>query len=716
MRLRCSTLIALALLATPGTFFSDRLLCNAQEHSQQHDGQQREQHQQHEQHHHEHQQQQNQEHHRGQHQQAAHATEEVDHAQHDRPVHVEQQVDSDDTIEHHHQEPPQAEQRSEEDGDQIRMDQAQIQAEENGPADETGTENGSFSDHDNLMHPSEVPADQVHQSREDLDVQQQIEEHVHNSINPDQNDERDEQATPESSQYVGTHEHENHAAEPLREEYIVEDHNTNTGNAPEFSEAPREQHPNPAETVEAVQNREQVEVEDIQRHDQTADSEQQDNKGGRPRDFAAENLAQEEHPQAAENESPPDSERVEDPNINDNSQKQTETSDSLDQQQTVPLEDQEASPESTQIDEPQAQTNGDSVDEMTSSQETVTAQDPPPVDDDYLYISDDEPLSTPQSERKPGKEGSLKSFFDKVKDQEQNQNLSGQTTGRPDKEAPPKKQSTTSQKQPEAQTTTTSQTPPEAQSTPSQKEDKLKKLEEAAAAKDYTGAWGTSAVGNNRYADLEILGLLFHKDLVDSPDSRYNKVFEPVGDLVIPSLYASIMGGDETDSSGEEAVLIADDPTGPLPGIKGKRSVNSEFVEGLDDIDKLFEDVDPPDEFDVGASGTSIQDVLMGQTTKIIVKRVKIGAHYVSRTVKVVKTRVTAYFADKDRQWPKIKFDKVQLVHAKQWITAHGKLVFEKSKEFFDSIFGDDDELDGDEFKDYANDLKKRMNDMTGSK
>eukprot|EP01082_Thalassiosira_pseudonana_P009194 g8194.t1 g8194 contig28:82055-84223(-) len=53
------------------------------------------------------------------------------------------------------------------------------------------------------------------------------------------------------------------------------------------------------------------------------------------------------------------------------------------------------------------------------------------------------------------------------------------------------------------------------------------------------------------------------------------------------------------------------------------KDANREFVTGLDEIDKLFESVSPPDELDVGADGSSIQDVLVGQGLKIILKRAK---------------------------------------------------------------------------------------------
>ena len=53
------------------------------------------------------------------------------------------------------------------------------------------------------------------------------------------------------------------------------------------------------------------------------------------------------------------------------------------------------------------------------------------------------------------------------------------------------------------------------------------------------------------------------------------------------------------------------------------RDANRQFVDGLDEIDKLFESVEVPDELDVGADGSSMQDVLVGQGLKIIWKRAK---------------------------------------------------------------------------------------------
>jgi len=52
-------------------------------------------------------------------------------------------------------------------------------------------------------------------------------------------------------------------------------------------------------------------------------------------------------------------------------------------------------------------------------------------------------------------------------------------------------------------------------------------------------------------------------------------------------------------------------------------NANRQFVDGLDDLPKLFESVEVPDELDVGADGSSMQEVLVGQGIKILWKHVK---------------------------------------------------------------------------------------------
>jgi len=61
----------------------------------------------------------------------------------------------------------------------------------------------------------------------------------------------------------------------------------------------------------------------------------------------------------------------------------------------------------------------------------------------------------------------------------------------------------------------------------------------------------------------------------------------------------------------------------PTVSAGNNRDANRLFVDGLDEIDKLFESVDVPDELDVGADGSSMQDVLVGQGLKIAWKRAR---------------------------------------------------------------------------------------------
>lgn len=100
-----------------------------------------------------------------------------------------------------------------------------------------------------------------------------------------------------------------------------------------------------------------------------------------------------------------------------------------------------------------------------------------------------------------------------------------------------------------------------------------------------------------------------------------------------------------TESLEDELILTSDkitidyDESPPLANIQYKdEDANREFVTGLDEIDKLFESVSPPDELDVGADGSSIQDVLVGQGLKIIFKRAKsFGSSVKERFEKIVE-------------------------------------------------------------------------------
>jgi hypothetical protein len=91
--------------------------------------------------------------------------------------------------------------------------------------------------------------------------------------------------------------------------------------------------------------------------------------------------------------------------------------------------------------------------------------------------------------------------------------------------------------------------------------------------------------------------------------------------------YRSQFFGDKNDSVADANpnAKATDDSKNDSKGkkkINSNADVNSEFVEGLDDIDDFFEGVDPPDELDVGY-GSSIQDVLMDKGKHILLKKVR---------------------------------------------------------------------------------------------
>ncbi|KAL7551142.1 hypothetical protein ACHAWF_014342 [Thalassiosira exigua] len=86
---------------------------------------------------------------------------------------------------------------------------------------------------------------------------------------------------------------------------------------------------------------------------------------------------------------------------------------------------------------------------------------------------------------------------------------------------------------------------------------------------------------------------------------------------------------EQTDAGPKERITVDydDDSTISTTTATSSSNINKEanrkFVDGLDEIDKLFESVEVPDELDVGADGSSMQDVLVGQGLKIIWKRAR---------------------------------------------------------------------------------------------
>jgi hypothetical protein len=146
------------------------------------------------------------------------------------------------------------------------------------------------------------------------------------------------------------------------------------------------------------------------------------------------------------------------------------------------------------------------------------------------------------------------------------------------------------------------------------------------------GVWGVCRTGS-RYANLSVLALLF-RDLFQKDEAEAVAMLKDLASSVTVPMQSVL---DKIHNVSEEIGEMADSVD------RIKKSPNSEFVEGLDDIDKFFEGVDVPDELDVGAVGSSIQEVLMGQGTQIVIKRLKMGFAAIqdgvmTMTVSVVST------------------------------------------------------------------------------
>jgi hypothetical protein len=329
-----------------------------------------------------------------------------------------------------------------------------------------------------------------------------------------------------------------------------------------------------------------------------------------------------------------------------------------------------------QINDSDSASIQDSTSVTSAAREEIPSRDSGSVEE--LTAS----TTTQGNEKAPPKEGSLASFFEKVKRQESD--LSGESRDGEDTGSIIRK--------------------------PYENTPQLQQAK-GASSNEYKG-WGYFR-GKRRNADLYILGLLFDKNLADEAAARYNKVFEPLDNLVIPKLYTEVMGTESLKSDKSDG---SDSASSPIEKLKGRLSPNAEFVEGLDDLDKFFEGVDPPDELDVGAGGSSIQEVLMGQTSKIIFKRVVLGSQYVGKTVKAVSKRIHEYFADEKRELPKV--NKEQFTRAGKWAVEKSRSLWENARFLFEDLFGGDDDFDEsmDEFANYSNDLQKRLMEMTAEK
>ena len=215
-------------------------------------------------------------------------------------------------------------------------------------------------------------------------------------------------------------------------------------------------------------------------------------------------------------------------------------------------------------------------------------------------------------------------------------------------------------------------------------------------------SWGVYSQ-EKHVPDMELLFELFEnrirKELGYIPEAAMKEAIFPLG-----------VGNAEEDYPLSAEELAVKMEAARAAGAAASRS-SEDFVEGLDDFDKFFEGVDPPDELDVGASGSSIQDVLVGKSGEILFKRILMGWNFVKRSYTTIKTKITSTVSDAKTKYTdndgkiSISKDDVKDVAIGIWQMSI-KLVMQLVDFIDDLISGDDeDDFNNDDF-----DMNFRMN------
>jgi hypothetical protein len=233
----------------------------------------------------------------------------------------------------------------------------------------------------------------------------------------------------------------------------------------------------------------------------------------------------------------------------------------------------------------------------------------------------------------------------------------------------------------------------------------------------YTGAWGSrkhSTSSSSRVPDDALRQLLLN--IQETKDVEVDDTLEAENDAL--SDESSEDDGERVDemeikntisytaNDGENAAETTDEKQRQAPAsdfaagddenaVKVQKSVNTEFVDGLDDIDKFLEEVDPPDELDVGAAGSSIQEVLIGQSVQIVIKRAKLGFVFVSKFVrqKVAEGKVqfdefVSQRTNQDGDFALFTRKEVDAVAEK--LIRIGRRVLKGVQDLLNDLFGDD--------------------------
>jgi hypothetical protein len=200
----------------------------------------------------------------------------------------------------------------------------------------------------------------------------------------------------------------------------------------------------------------------------------------------------------------------------------------------------------------------------------------------------------------------------------------------------------------------------------------------------YWGIWGGRTY--HKRADLSVLTLLF-QDLLLQAQADGVELGTTMEDLLDASL----------TSTG----LHADDITIP-------EAPQSHFLDGLDDLDKLFEDVDPPDELDISL-GSSMQEILVGRGSQIVRKHVVKGLQALQQGLRQIRTTVTNKVTDEEGRLRLVS--KEELVHAGQWLIQTAQRTYDTLQVFVDDLFegnGEDETVADD-------DMLKEIQKRTGA-
>jgi hypothetical protein len=154
--------------------------------------------------------------------------------------------------------------------------------------------------------------------------------------------------------------------------------------------------------------------------------------------------------------------------------------------------------------------------------------------------------------------------------------------------------------------------------------------------------WGDMNVTRRRRhpANLSILQQLFQGEITfipteTDPRPKATKELRVESDIsnidAIDLDYDSKVVNNESLDKSEES---------PIPShlVEGIVNDGDEIrLSDLDDINELFEDVDLPDEFDVSTNDASIQEVLMGSATRVVINRFTILGRFILRKARVAQ-------------------------------------------------------------------------------